>query len=110
MQLQQMKSGGSPSSSAGSGLLQRQAATSSLKESAAAAQQGNAKLIVGQSDPAGVRLWMASSSLGDESGVIFNAQRVSVSSNGSGYSLRPSLRVSQQLEGLENMGYDLPSF
>jgi len=36
--------------------------------------------------------------------------RAPIAALGSGYSLRPSLRVSQQLEGLENMGYDLPSF
>ena len=100
---------GSPSQSAASGLVQKQAATASFKQGAGLAQESNAQYIVRQSDPAGIRLWMASKSVGDEPGVMARAASVR-SSRSSGYSLVPELRVSQQLDDLGAAGYNLPDF
>jgi RHS repeat-associated protein len=104
-----LKMQGSPSQSAASGLVQKQAVSASMREGAGLAQQGNAQYIVRQSDPAGIRLWMASKSAGDESGVVARAASVR-SSRSSGYSLVPELRVSQQLDDLGAAGYNLPDF
>jgi RHS repeat-associated protein len=94
-----LKMQGSPSQSAASGLVQKQAVSASMREGAGLAQQGNAQYIVRQSDPAGIRLWMASKSAGDESGVVARAASVR-SSRSSGYSLAGDVRVSQQLDEL----------
>jgi len=98
-----LKVQGASSQSAASGLVQKQAATASLKQTASLAQQNNMKLILVQSDSAGIKLKMAKS-FGDESGVMARAASVRSSRN-SGYSLAPNVRVSQQLDDL-GFGYD----
>jgi RHS repeat-associated protein len=95
---------GSPSQSAASGLAQRQAVSASFKESSRMSQQGGTKLIVGESDVAGIRL-MRSKSVGAESGAFLRAAQLARSSGSSSYSLRPSVRVSQQLDSLGDAGY-----
>jgi len=87
---------GATSQSAASGLVQKQAATASFKQTASLAQQNNMKLILVQSDSAGIKLKMAKS-FGDESGVMARAASVR-SGRSSGYSLASHLRVSDDLE------------
>jgi RHS repeat-associated protein len=99
-----LKVQGAPSQSAASGLVQKQAATASFKQTASLAQQNNMKLILVQSDSAGIKLRVSSKSFGDEPGVMARAASVRSSRN-SGYSLAPNVRVSQQLDDL-GFGYD----
>ena len=94
-----LKMQGSPSESAASGLVQKQASTASFKQAASLAQQNNTKLIMIQSDSAGIKLRVSSKSFGDEPGVMARAASVR-SSVSSSYSLAPNIRVSQQLDEL----------